>query len=306
MATANSRRAPNSGVSTTLESTVSWPFTISSTTLSSGLGQGCTRLLQFGSWLSSESQEIIRRKHRLRFWDNLVKEYFTPSAVMKITLWKDNQRVEAKTLEFGDSMLPIFFLVTARSGVKSMTLALGGARERLVDQAYTVVECGTALWTYNYTNGYIVTLRGPLIVHMLSCPVPGSSSTPPQRLQYSLKIGHFQFDANTHEKFIFLNAITGSRIIASPTTPKARNDHMPSSNSVPDSHRTKGDGKWEEHRVFINNASMPGAPVNSFGISNVTMLCMESAQGVSQMPGLVAFSKEMNEAPMGSYARFCL
>ncbi|KAI6023185.1 hypothetical protein PISMIDRAFT_335889 [Pisolithus microcarpus 441] len=264
----------------------------------SGFGQGHTRLLQLSNQLSSEDQEIVHQKHRLLFWDNLVKDYFTSSAVMKITLWKDNQRVEAKPLEIISTILPRFFQVTTQAGVKSMTFSFEDTCERLVDQALTVVECGTALWTYNYTNGYIVTLRGPLVVHMLLCPIPGSSSTPPQRLQHSLKIGHFQFDANTHEKFIFLNAITGSRIIAPPMTPKARNDHMPSPNSAPDSHRTKGDEKWEEHRVLINNASMPGAPVNLFGIPQMTMRSLEIAEGVTHMTELMAFARENDQGPI--------
>ncbi|KAI6112653.1 hypothetical protein F5141DRAFT_1002889, partial [Pisolithus sp. B1] len=31
-------------------------------------------------------------------WDDLVKDYFTPRAMMKITPWKDNQRVKVKFL----------------------------------------------------------------------------------------------------------------------------------------------------------------------------------------------------------------
>ena len=33
----------------------------------------------------------------------MIKEYFTPNAVMKLTLWKDNQRNEAKP--FGKSCI---------------------------------------------------------------------------------------------------------------------------------------------------------------------------------------------------------
>ncbi|KIK21899.1 hypothetical protein PISMIDRAFT_680860 [Pisolithus microcarpus 441] len=263
-----------------------------------GFGQGCIRLLQFSGQLSSEGPEITRKKHRLQFWDDLVKDYFTSRAVMKITLWKDNQKVEAKPLEIGYSILPRFFLVTTQSGVKSMTLSLDGARERLVDQAHAVVECVSAVWTYKYTNGYTVTLRGPLTVHILLYPTTGSSPTSPQQFQSWLKIGHFQFDANIHEKFISLDAITGNRIIEPPKTPRARNNPTPTPNGASGAHRTEEDRQWEEHRVIINNASIPGEPVNAFGIPQVTMRCLELAEGVSQMTELIAFAKETEQGPM--------
>ena len=64
-------------------------------------------------------------------------EFFLTSATLKLTLWKDNQKVEAKvfgsswfcseslrflltsTAEVGTPVLPRFFLVTSQSGVKS-------------------------------------------------------------------------------------------------------------------------------------------------------------------------------------------
>lgn len=57
-----------------------------------GLGQGLTRLLQFSGVLASENKQRLSLAH----WDLLVKEYFANNAVMKFTLWKDNQRNEAK------------------------------------------------------------------------------------------------------------------------------------------------------------------------------------------------------------------
>ena len=38
----------------------------------------------------------IRQKLQLSYWDGLVRDFFTPKATVKITLWKDNQRNEAK------------------------------------------------------------------------------------------------------------------------------------------------------------------------------------------------------------------
>lgn len=77
-----------------------------------GQGQGLIRLLQFSGVLASESRTvrlneflnlcyfelriIFLQKLQLSWWSDLIKEYFTPKAVMKLTLWKDNQRNEAK------------------------------------------------------------------------------------------------------------------------------------------------------------------------------------------------------------------
>ncbi|KZP02463.1 hypothetical protein FIBSPDRAFT_669908, partial [Athelia psychrophila] len=135
----------------------------SATSYPLGLGQGLTRLLQFSGVLASENKQRLSLAH----WDLLVKEYFANNAVMKFTLWKDNQRNEAKPFDIGVPILPRFFLVTAQSGVKSMSLSLDGARERLLSQNRAVIECVTAAWTYKYTNGYTVTLRGPLTAHII-------------------------------------------------------------------------------------------------------------------------------------------
>ncbi|KAL4082163.1 LIM-domain binding protein-domain-containing protein [Scleroderma yunnanense] len=264
-----------------------------------GLGQGCMRLLQFSGQLSNESPN----KHQLLFWESLVREYFTPKAIMKITLWKDNQKVEAKPLEIGVPILPRFFLVTTQSGVKSMTLSLDGARERLCTQSHAVIECVSAVWTYKYTNGYTVTLRGPLTVHVVIYPLP-QTPTSSQQLPFSLKFEHFQFDANIHEKFIALESISGPRTVEPPRTPRPRNNPTPSPKGGPIQQRAEEDRQWDEPRTLISNASIPAEPVNAFGIPQVTMRCLELAEGVSQMTELIGFARENNMGPMGSYTGF--
>jgi hypothetical protein len=42
------------------------------------------------------SKENIAQRLSLTYWEGLVREYFAPQAIMKFTLWKDNQRNEAK------------------------------------------------------------------------------------------------------------------------------------------------------------------------------------------------------------------
>ncbi|KAF8169492.1 LIM-domain binding protein-domain-containing protein [Pholiota molesta] len=171
---------------------------VSIRTVGVGMGQGVIRLLQFSGILSNE----MKPKLQLHWWGDLVKEYFTPKAVMKLTLWRDSKRNEAKPFEIGVPILPRFFLVTTQSGVKSMSFTIDGARERTFGQNHSVVECVSAVWTYRYTNGYTVTLRGPLTVHVIVGIGPGGTT---------LKFEDFQFDANLHDKFVAIDAILGTR-----------------------------------------------------------------------------------------------
>ncbi|EGO01468.1 hypothetical protein SERLA73DRAFT_48833, partial [Serpula lacrymans var. lacrymans S7.3] len=237
-----------------------------------GLGQGLIRLLQFSGVLSGENPN----KLQLSYWENLVREYFMPKAAMKLTLWKDNQKTEARPFDIGVPILPRFFLVTTQSGVKSMTLSLDGARERLVNHHHAVVECVTAVWTYRYINGYTVTLRGPLTAHVLLVPTTnlaaGAAQQSSQQLPYVLKFDNLEFHANLHDKYIALESLLGQRVIGSPKTPRTRNESTPILNGNATSEEDK---KWEEPRVMIEHASIPGEPVNAFGIPQATMRCLE-------------------------------
>jgi hypothetical protein len=205
-------------------------------------------------------------KLQLAWWNDVIKEYFTPKAYMKLTLWKDNQRKEAKPFEIGVPILPRFFLVTTQSGVKSMSLSLDGARERQIAAGHCSVECVSAVWTYKYTNGYTVTLRGALSAHVII------TSTSAQPSTYAFKFDEFTFDANFHDKFIGLDAIMGQRIPEPAKSPWIRAAPDPNSNASPES---EDDKKWEEPRVLIERCSIPGEPVNAFGIPQATMRCLE-------------------------------
>lgn len=269
-----------------------------------GSGQALTRLLQFSGNLSSESPS----KYRLSWWQELITEYFTPKAVMKLTLWKDNQRQEAKPFEIGVPILPRFFLVTTQSGVKSMTLSLDGARERMYANGHAIVECVTAIWTYRYKNGYIVTLRGPLTAHVIvtSGHPPGTQSLASHN-GIILKFEDFSFDANFHDKYIALDSITGQKnpmpndLALSPTTPRMRNAQGIglNGNTISDEDRY-----WEEPRLRIDGGSIPGEPVNAFGIPQATMRCLELAESVAQMADLITFADETKEGPIEALTKY--
>lgn len=238
---------------------------------------------------------------------------------MKFTLWKDNQRNEAKPFgtcritldrrsnslspclffsiaDIGVPILPRFFLVTSQSGVKSMTLSLDGAQERQYSQNHTLVECPNAIWTYKYINGYMVTLKGPLKAHLQfvqSSPLPNSNPMlppqhqsqqpqpipPPQQPRFSLKFDSITFDANLHEKSLMIDAIGGARIVEPPKTPRMRHPATP--NATPTmTGVTEEEKKSEEPRILIEKAVIPAEPVNAFGVPQATMRCLEvSASG---------------------------
>jgi hypothetical protein len=179
--------------------------------------------------------------------------------------------------------------VTTQSGVKSMSISLDGARERLVTQSHAVIDCMTAVWTYKYSNGYTVTLRGPLTCHVVLTSTTNSTSC--------LKFDMLSFEANYHDKYIALDAILDHEV-SSPKTPRARSVTLSVGSATPappnasqqqqQQHQQQHlqqqqqlqlqreeDRKWEEPRRTFEHASIPGEPVNAFGIPQATMRCLE-------------------------------
>ncbi|KAF9076669.1 LIM-domain binding protein-domain-containing protein [Rhodocollybia butyracea] len=244
-----------------------------------GHGQGLIRLLQFSGNLASESKQ----KHQLSWWTELIREYFTPKAVMRFTLWRDNQRNEAKPFEITVPILPRFLLVTTQSGVKSMTLTLDGARERLHGNGHAIVECVAAVWTYKYNNGYTVALRGPLTVHVWAVgsqpaapnPTPNQPPVAPNQ-NYVLKFDEFQFDASYHDKYIALESIMGPRSIESPM-------------GMPGMVARQGSGS-QTGTPRVRNAPPPGAPAAAVG----------AIAGVGSSSGSGAGSGLSNGSGMGN------
>ena len=158
-----------------------------------------------------------------------------------------------------------------------MTLSLDGARERMYAQGHAIVECVGAVWTYKFNNGYIVTLRGPLTAHIVitSLHPPGSTQAA-QGSQFLLKFEDFQFEANYHDKYISLDSIMGPRAPEIPKTPSLPSEPNPTMNgNITQQQLLEEDKKWEEPRVIIEHALLPGEPVNAFGIPQATMRCLE-------------------------------
>lgn len=196
--------------------------------------------------------------------------------------------------EVGTPVLPRFFLVTSQSGVKSMTLSLDGARERLVGPNQAIVQCVSAMWTYRYRNGYTVTLRGPFTAYVVMTPNATQNGAPAQSVtpaSYMPRIDYIQFDSNLYEKHVSVDVINGNRLDAN-KTPLVRGAPTPSPTingagvqpapppqppqpPLPLQAGQREDERWEEPRITFERASIPAEPVNAFGIPQATMRCLE-------------------------------
>ncbi|KAH9853392.1 LIM-domain binding protein-domain-containing protein [Lenzites betulinus] len=260
-----------------------------------GFGQAVCRILQLSGSLGVDHKDRLKQS----YWDQIVAGFFTEKATMKLTLWKDNQQIEAKPFEIGFPILPRFFLVTSQSGVKSMTINIDGARERLASPSHALVECANASWTFRYQNGYHITLRGPLTADVIVQPhtPPGHpSNTSPGVAPYTLKLDRLQFDAFWHDKYVALDSIVGERIPESPRGLPPSPGMLGAQNDDPN--------RFDEAKYIIEHAIVPAEPINAFGIPQATMRCLELAESVAQMSELIQFSKDADLGPVDALAKF--
>lgn len=156
-----------------------------------------------------------------------------------------------------------------------MSITLDGVRERLVAPGHAVVECVSAVWTYKYNNGYTIHLRGPLTAHVwqqpATQPTPGNNG-------YTLKFEHLQFDANYHDKYITIESIAGQRIGKSP---HLRNPPTPMMNGMGSQQQQQQQADGKDDRIHFERSSLPGEPVNAFGVPQATMRCLEVRAHIS-------------------------
>lgn len=191
-----------------------------------------------------------------------------------------------------------------------MTLSLDGARERVVGSNQAIVQCVSAMWTYRYHNGYIVTLRGPFTAYVSVIPNATQNGAPAQSVPpsgFTLKIDHIQFDSNVYEKHVAVDVIGGNRLDSN-KTPQVRNGPTPSPTMngaagppppLPPPHPPqpppsqagqRDEGGWEDHRITYERAYIPTEPVNAFGIPQATMRCLEvRTPNVDLCSGLTIF-----------------
>lgn len=203
-------------------------------------------------------------------------------------------------------ILPRFFLVSSQAGVTAMSINLDGAKERHAQGApYTIfIDCQSATWTYYFSNGYIVTLRGPLIAALVlvpnAAPPPpptppnsgGAQQAPPPHFPYTFKIDTITFNAEKHEKALKLESIQGRRSEPKQRTPKmhlmkgegqaqaspgAGSSSTPSTITSTENAAVLDDekGNGAEMVIHYERATIPTEPVNAFGVPQATMRCLE-------------------------------
>lgn len=142
-------------------------------------------------------------------------------------------------------------------------MSFQGAMESVTDDQHKdilKVEVVDASWTFVYSNGYVVNLRGALTAWVRFLPF--DPTRPPQAQLAGhgmMKIQQLQFDAERQEKYLALDAILGTRIPESPNLAVEGDD----------------DRRYDDPRYIIANASIPVEPVNAFGIPQATMRCLE-------------------------------
>ena len=162
-------------------------------------------------------------------------------------------------------IIPRFFLVTTQSGVKTMTITLDEPRERVITSGHCMVESTHATWSFKYTNGYIVQLRGPLTVHVYAQRTNAQAP-------WHYRIDELFFDAENHEKYLNVDSILGPRILDSPGAHTPQLLPLQLTNGHIDSN---DDRRYDEPRLHIERATVPAEPVNAFGIPQATMRCLE-------------------------------
>ncbi|KAF5331738.1 hypothetical protein D9611_007588 [Ephemerocybe angulata] len=185
-----------------------------------------------------------------------------------------------------------------------MTFNLDGARERMVGTGHAIIECVNAIWTYKYTNGYTITLRGPFTIHMVVTamhPPTGNGAQP----GYMLKIDEWQFSATHHDKMISLDSIAGPRNYEMPADmPRPVPTPPPGSTAATLWAEREAARQWDDPMVVVERATMPSEPINAFGIPQATMRCLELAESVGAMADLISFADETKLGPLAALTKF--
>jgi hypothetical protein len=168
-----------------------------------------------------------------------------------------------------------------------MAFTFEGVREHMVDTNRAHIECANALWTFKYNNGYTVVLSGPLRAVIRYDPpgtapqstyILGQDTTNKHPNPFypispsNFKFEHIDFEGRTQEKSIGLEAIVGQKNSASPLVSTLMDPMSNGGLMIPSA---SDERRWEEPRIILSGCTMPGEPVNAFGIPQATMRCLE-------------------------------
>ena len=95
--------------------------------------------------------------------------------------------------------------------MKAISIHFESLRERAISTHRCVVESTQAVWTFKYTGGYVVVLRGPLTAYVTAIrnrELDNVREPDP----WVRRIEHLYFDAHFHEKYIDVQEIRGTQI----------------------------------------------------------------------------------------------
>ncbi|PSS31976.1 hypothetical protein PHLCEN_2v2218 [Hermanssonia centrifuga] len=185
-----------------------------------------------------------------------------------------------------------------------MSVNIHGARERIITGNRAIVECTHATWTFNFINGYVVTLHGPLTAHIaavLPNHLPLDQRGPPDQ-PWAWRFEKLQFDAIRHEKYLSIAVIRSLRISNSPATPHLHSQQLMNGTGM--AQQEEEDRRYDDMHYIIDMARLPMEPVNAFGIPQATMRCLELAESVSQMTDLITYANAKGMGPRDSLRAF--
>lgn len=113
---------------------------------------GTVRLMQFADRLGSFQAGPNNAPPSLDMWRLLVLDFFSDDAVHRVHL-TDPSRNSKDMYEIPQAALPRYFAVQYSSGVKSLSITTGGAKQRDQQTGLQYVECSQAVFNYTFTNG---------------------------------------------------------------------------------------------------------------------------------------------------------
>jgi hypothetical protein len=92
----------------------------------------------------------------MNYWRVFVDRFFSPRGVLMQQLWSPSEGT--KQYEIATPALPRYYHTMYHSGVKTVQLVLGNAREKDIPESGSVVESLHSNFIYWFENGWQVSL----------------------------------------------------------------------------------------------------------------------------------------------------
>ncbi|KAK7020839.1 hypothetical protein R3P38DRAFT_3358056 [Favolaschia claudopus] len=250
----------------------------------------------------------------LSYWDGLIREYFTPKAVMRLTLW-DSMNNEGKRFAWAT--------IREVQAKDEERVALESDRKEKGRQATAI---SSLVAKSNYLPNMEI-LINPLLLHpdewLFHAVLENDCLLIARYKVWFTRLGARLSRVNVQYGHFGIGHIVTLRgpltahlaICAAPPSQQpqgapsgqacggAENDSNPQPYAIAGTLRTK-DGaplgveekEWAEPSLMIESGSIPGELVNAFGIPRATMRCLELWDSMEQLADLI--SNEQGEGPL--------